>query len=81
MHVCCVSLCVFVVRYSVGGRAQPCPQHHCMEADSVMSTSCSVQVCGYCSVVSTTRSGEVNPIFAWEVLFAKEGSEICLVYM
>ena len=52
-----------------------------MEAGTVMSTSCSVQVCGYWSVVSTTKSGEVDPIFAWEVLFAKEGSGICLVYV
>ena len=39
-------------------------------AGGVLSTSCSVRLCGYCSVVSRSMSGKVNPIFEKGMLFS-----------
>jgi len=41
-----------------------------MRAVGILSTSYSVHVCGDGSVVSTTKSEQVDLIFAWEALFA-----------
>ena len=40
-----------------------------MRARRVGSKSYTVCVCGDGSVVATTKPGQVDPVFAWEVLF------------
>ena len=62
MHVCDVSPYVFVVRDSVGGRALSCLNN--------VAASNPVHVSGDGRVVPTTKSEQMDPIFAWEVLFA-----------
>ena len=81
VHVCCVSPCVFVVWDGIGGRALPCLQHYYNRGrwrrEQVLLCAC---------VVSITKLRKVNPIFAWEGLFAlwvqwRRGPEVFLVYM
>ena len=64
MRVCDEGPCVFVVRDSVTGCVLQIPQHICSDGNRYMELNL------FSGVVPTSKPGQMDPAFAWEMLFA-----------